>query len=87
MREQNNGICNFTGGNGLNYRLEIVAWGYDTAGVGYKITYENEAPAANLSAAISVESRVVGGPTNETVAGVVKLVFKQARTIYRNWRD
>jgi hypothetical protein len=44
-----------------------MAWGYDTAGVEYKVTYENEAPAIQAPAALSAESRVVGGPTRETM--------------------
>ncbi|RYP61827.1 hypothetical protein DL770_009696 [Monosporascus sp. CRB-9-2] len=73
MRPENDGIYNFTSpafGSASEYRLEILIWGYDTAGVGYKVTYENirgeDAPEA-----LSIESRVPHGPTDETFAEIV----------------
>ncbi|KAF2182748.1 hypothetical protein K469DRAFT_690490 [Zopfia rhizophila CBS 207.26] len=59
---------------GLSYQLEILAWGYDTAGNGHKVTYENEAPAINAPRALTIESRVVSGPTGETVNDIYKKI-------------
>ncbi|RYP01988.1 hypothetical protein DL765_010796 [Monosporascus sp. GIB2] len=73
MRPENDGIYNFTSpalGSGSEYRLEILVWGYDTTGVGYKVTYENERGEAGPPA-LSIESRVPHGPTNETFAEIV----------------
>ncbi|GKT50973.1 uncharacterized protein ColSpa_11154 [Colletotrichum spaethianum] len=76
-RAEDSGIYNFTlPSGGLNYRLEILAWGYDTEGNGYKVTYENEAPEIQAPAALSVESRVATGPTQETVSRILAEVKK-----------
>ncbi|RYP44506.1 hypothetical protein DL768_009045 [Monosporascus sp. mg162] len=73
MRPENDGIYNFTSpalGSGSEYRLEILIWGYDTAGVGYKVTFENTR-GEDAPEALSIESRVTHGPTNETFAEIV----------------
>ncbi|GJC90781.1 hypothetical protein ColLi_13619 [Colletotrichum liriopes] len=76
-RADDSGIYNFTlPRGGLNYRLEILVWGYDTDGVGYKVTYENEAPEIQAPAALSIESRVATGPTQETVSKILAEVKK-----------
>lgn len=71
-RIDDSGIYNFSlPGGGLDYRLEILIWGYDTEGIAYKVTYENEASAIQAPAALSIESRVATGPTQETVSKIV----------------
>ncbi|KAF2178758.1 hypothetical protein K469DRAFT_695279 [Zopfia rhizophila CBS 207.26] len=87
MRSENDGIYNFTNAAKVfEYRLEIVAWGYDTAGVGYKVTYENKLDGI-IPEALSVESRARHGPTNETlieiVAKIEKLGSKTLSTLAR----
>ncbi|KAJ6098473.1 hypothetical protein N7467_000008 [Penicillium canescens] len=74
-RPQNDGVYIFKSGNGnFTYQLEILAWGIDTAGNGYKVTYENEAPAIHGPRALTIESRVVGGPTDETTKAIYKKI-------------
>ncbi|KLU82178.1 hypothetical protein MAPG_01254 [Magnaporthiopsis poae ATCC 64411] len=84
------GIYVFKGGS-ISYQLEVLAWGYDTDGVAYKVTYEQEAPAIPAPPALSVESRLVGGPTNETMAKIIEAIealgYKHLTELGHSMRD
>lgn len=60
------------GAAGFNLTWAIVAWGYDTIGVGYFVIYEHSPP----NSAFDIFSRSDGGPSPETLRSIDEAMRK-----------
>lgn len=54
----------------VNNTWELLAWGYDTCGVGYMVIYETAVAANDSPSSLDIESRLDVGPSHETLVEI-----------------
>lgn len=63
-------VYDFVGAGALsavNNTWELLAWGYDTCGIGYLVIYETPVAATGAPAGLDIESKIDTGPSKETL--------------------
>ncbi len=54
----------------VNNTWELLAWGYDTCGVGYMVIYETPVVASGAPAGLDIEARSDVGPSHQTLRDI-----------------
>jgi hypothetical protein len=65
-------IFNATGYLIANTIYDVVAWGYDSNGVGYFMTYDGPTTGTGSPSDLTIYSRIEGGPDNALRSAIVQ---------------